>query len=408
MRSIGIDKHKEFCEVAICDGGQIQMAQRVGTTEDELQAFARNVLRPDDQVALESTSGAFELARLLKQHVAKVTVVDAKKVRAISHAKVKSDKFDARTLARLLEADLLPEVWVPDDLTAALRRYVSLRWQLVKQRSQAKNQISAVTVRKLKGRNPVTDLFGTKGRIWLESLKLDEHERFTVDSLLQTVDFLNVQIEKIEQKLALILVEDRRAQLLFSMPGIGPVTAASFLAAVGDIGRFPTSRHLVGYLGLDPRVRQSGNQAPRYGRISKQGNSQARHKLVEAAWVAVRTPGPLRAFFERVQSKSGSQVAIVAVARKICVIFWHMLTNGELYSWGQSSKTQQKLKDLARLAHGPAPRIRRTYAAAREAKSMQQAKDRLELQSVRLAESSYRQLVKSRQKVDKQKVRVSH
>ena len=111
-----------------------------------------------------------------------------------------------------------------------------------------------------------------------------------------------------------------------TVPGVSLMTAATFIAAVGDIRRFPDSRNLVGYLGLDPKVRQSGVGAARHGRISKQGSSQVRQMLTEAAIAAVSTAGPMRAFYERVRVRRGSPIAIVAVARKLAVLFWHLLT----------------------------------------------------------------------------------
>ena len=102
--------------------------------------------------------------------------------------------------------------------------------------------------------------------------------------------------------------------------------AATFLAAIGDIGRFESPRKLVGYLGLDPRVRQSGSGPATHGRISKQGSAAARHALVEASWSTVRQPGPIRAFYERIRARRGHQVAIVAAARKLACLFWCLLT----------------------------------------------------------------------------------
>jgi transposase len=101
---------------------------------------------------------------------------------------------------------------------------------------------------------------------------------------------------------------------LMTVPGVNLIVAATFLAAVGDIRRFPNTNKLVGYLGLDPRVRQSGDQPAKHGRISKQGSAHGRHALVEAAWSAVRQPGPLRAFYQRVRARRGHQIAIVASA----------------------------------------------------------------------------------------------
>jgi transposase len=106
-------------------------------------------------------------------------------------------------------------------------------------------------------------------------------------------------------------------------------------APLGHPRRFGTPRRVVGYLGLDPRVRQSGPGPAKHGRISKQGSAPARYALVEAAWSVVRQPGPLRAFYERVRVRRGHQVAIVAAARKLACLFWCLLTREEDYAYAQ-------------------------------------------------------------------------
>ena len=104
-----------------------------------------------------------------------------------------------------------------------------------------------------------------------------------------------------------------------TVPGVNVICAASFLAAIGDVRRFRSSRALVAYLGLDPRVRQSGTEPARCGRISKRGSASARWALVEAAWSVVRQPGPLHAFYERIRARRGHGKAVVAAARKLAV-----------------------------------------------------------------------------------------
>jgi hypothetical protein len=124
---------------------------------------------------------AQSLARTLKSHVAEVVLAHAKQVRAISHARVKTDKIDAKVLADLLAADLIPRVWIGDERTRMLRRLVSRRRGLVKRRTQIKNEISAVLHRNLKGRSPASDPFGAKGRAWIAEQVLPIDERLTVD-----------------------------------------------------------------------------------------------------------------------------------------------------------------------------------------------------------------------------------
>ncbi len=138
-----------------------------------------------------------------------------------------------------------------------------------------------------------------------------------------------------------------------TVPGVDVTTAATLMAAIGDVGRFPTPRYLVGYLGLHPRVRQSGGADARHGRTSKEGPAAARHVLVEAAWGAVKSPGPLRAFGERVRARRGKQVAAVAVARKLAVLAWHLLTREEDYAFVRPTLVRRKLRRLELRAGAP-------------------------------------------------------
>jgi transposase len=134
---------------------------------------------------------------------------------------------------------------------------------------------------------------------------------------------------------------------------VNVIAAATFLAAVGDIARFRDSRKLIAYLGLDPRVRQSGDQPARPGRISKRGSSSARWALVEAAWSVVQQPGPLRAFYERIKARRGHGKAIVATARKLATLSWCLLSRGEDYAHQQPSLTALKLRRLEIAAGAP-------------------------------------------------------
>lgn len=291
MRSIALDVHRDFCEVAIKDGKEVRSAGRIKTNRAELELFAKS-LGADDQVALEATGPSLQIKRLIEPHVGRVVIANTRKLRAIAEAKVKTDKVDARTLCELLAAGFLPEVFGPDDETRALRRRLSRRAALVRQRTRAKNELHAVLARNLKGRPPMTDVFGVRGRAWLSALELPADERETVAGCLRQVDFLDREVKEAERVLARSALDSEEIRRLISVPGVNLVSAATFWATVGDIGRFSSPKKLVSYLGLDPRVRQSGESPARHGRISKQGSPAARHMLCEAAWIVVRTPGP--------------------------------------------------------------------------------------------------------------------
>jgi transposase len=136
-------------------------------------------------------------------------------------------------------------------------------------------------------------------------------------------------------------------------PGVNVIVAATFMAAVGDIRRFPDRRKLTAYLGLDPRVRQSGAGPAAHGHISKQGSVSARHALVEACWSTVRQPGPIAGFYQRIKARRGHSIAIVASARKLACLFWCLLTRGEDYAFAQPSLTKKKMRRLELQAGAP-------------------------------------------------------
>jgi transposase len=191
-------------------------------------------------------------------------------------------------------------------------------------------------------------------RRWLAGLELAIDERLTVDGCLRQLDFLGEEeLAQVDRVIAEQVVDDQDVRRLMTIPGVHVTTAATLAAVIGDIRRFPTARHLVGYLGLHPTVRQSGSGPARHGRTSKEGSAAARHVLVEAAWSAARTPGPLRAFAERTTARRGRQIAAVAVARKLAVLAWHLLTRDEDYAFAQPGQVQRKLRMLELAAGAP-------------------------------------------------------
>ena len=320
MRAVALDVHRDFCEVAIVEEGRLRSAGRIETRPETLELFAQS-LDPSDWVALEVTGNAWAIARILEAHVARVIVVSPSDT-GIRQARAKTDRLDAATLAKLLWAGELDGVWAPDERVRVMRRRLARRAQLVRARSRAKNEIHAVLMRNLKDRPPAADLFGVKGRAWLAEQQLAVCERETVDAGLRQVDFLDSEIAAVDQLIAADALGWPEVKRLMTVPGVHVIVAATFMAAVGDIRRFPDRRKLTAYLGLDPKVRQPGAGPATHGHISKQGSNSARHALVEACWSTVRQPGPIAAFYARIKAKRGHSIAIVASARKLACLFW--------------------------------------------------------------------------------------
>jgi transposase len=371
MRIFGLDLHRTFAEVAVLEGGRVRPGGRVELTAAALAAFARE-LRPVDDVVLEATGNTHAVVRALQPHVRRVVVANPLRTRAIADAKIKTDKIDAAVLTQLHASGFLPEVWIPDERTEQVRRQVARRAQIVRHRTRLKNQVHAILHRNLLPRCPAADLFGVKGRGWLAAQPLPPDEQTTVASLLRELDHTWTELSALDGELAQVALADPAALRLMTVPGVDMTVALGVVAAIGDVTRFRSPQKLVSYLGLNPRVRQSGAQPAQYGRITKQGRAHARGMLVEAAWVAAKAPGPLRAFFLRVRGRRGEQIAAVATARKLAVLVWHLLTKAQDYAWARPLLLEQKRRALELRAGVSAHRGRRGRTYAYNLKTLRQ------------------------------------
>ena len=289
----------------------------------------------------------------------------------------------------MLAADYLPSVWIADEQTQALRRQVGRRAHIVRQRTRLKNQVQSILHRNLVPRPSVADLFGIKGRCWLANQPLPPDEELAVEALLRQLDFHARELRIIDASLGQVALHSPEIKRLMTIPGVDATVAISIVAAVGDFRRFSHPERLVSYLGLNPRVKQSGAQPASHGRITKQGRAHARGMLVEAAWAAVKTPGPLRAFYERIRSRRGMQVAVLATARKLAVLCWHLIIKGEDYAFARPSLTEQKLRKLELRAGMPSRRGQKGKASAYSLKEVRRRERELGEQG----ERAYRQVV---------------
>lgn len=358
MRIVGLDIHRVFAEAVMLDDGVVKRLGRIGMTRDHLAAFAKT-LTHDDHVIVEATGNASAVADAIAPHVGRVVIANPRQVRMIAYAKIKTDTIDAMVLAKLYASNFLPEVWVANARTLALRRQVTRRNQIVRQRTRLKTIAQSILHAHLVPQCPHADLFGIKGRAWLLAQHLPEDELEALERHVREYDRLGDDLRVVERELARDALSDADVKRLMTIPGIDMVVAVGLTAAIGTISRFKTPDQLVSYIGLNPSVHQSGEGRAHHGRITKQGRTHARTMLVEAAWQAVRGPGPLRGFYQRVSARRGNHIAAVAVARKLAVIVWHMLQKGEDYAGVRPTLHAKKLRDLELRSGQPARRGRR-------------------------------------------------
>lgn len=362
MRIIGMDIHRVAAEVVSLLDGEIVKLGRVQMLRNRLEEFARRELTHDDHVVIEATGNAAAVAEVLSPYVDRIVIANPKQVHMIAHAKVKTDTIDATVLAKLYASGFLPEVWVPDPGTLALRRQVTRRTQLVRQRSRLKNLIQSVLHAHLIPPCPHGNLVGISGRKWLTRQILPADERAAIERHLGLINQINEALTVVEADIAVHALQDPTIRRLMTLPGLDVTVAASVAAAIGDIRRFSDPQKLVAYLGLNPSVRQSGEGPAYHGRITKQGRGHARGMLVEAAWAAVRAPGPLRAFYKRIASRRGKHIAAVAAARKLAMIIWHMLRKETDYIWARPALLARKFRSVELRAGLPTSHARRGTA----------------------------------------------
>ena len=320
---IGLDVHKKG-SVYCCqdESGKVLGAGRLSHSLDAVRELIGGG-GETSRVALEATGSWQHIAAMLESEGADVVLSHPRRTRAIASAKVKTDAIDARTLADLLRGGLLPQAYMAPLRIQALRRLVRTRASLVGTRTRFKNQVHGVLTQA--GSIPlVTDVFGRAGREWMSQLELSSGDRIIVDTLLGEIDHTSETVRELDRELLRQLESSLEYQALNNLAGFGPVTGSTFLAEVGDVWRFRRARHLLSYLGIVPRVRSSGGRT-RFGRLTKEGPPLVRNVLVQAAYPAIRRSPELRELYDRTKQRHGSQVARIAIARKLATQAFHAL-----------------------------------------------------------------------------------
>jgi len=328
MNSVGIDLHRKRSHVAVIDADGTQLLSRRIVNDPQTFLELLEGIDGESKIALEATYGWEWLADLLEGAGYELHLAHPLRTKAIASARVKTDAVDARTLAHLLRADLLPEAYIAPRELRDLRDLLRHRVALTRIRSALKNRVSAILAKNGVDR-PYSDLFGPGGLRFLEELELREGPRRRLDSLLALIADFNREIDATSGEIDQRAKADPYVEVLCQIRGIGRYIAMLVIAEIGDIDRFPSARHLCAWAGLTPTVRSSDGKA-RLGHITGQGSPALRWALVEAAQHAGRGGGPLRDAYERISKRRGMSVAKVAVARKILTLCFYGLRDGEI------------------------------------------------------------------------------
>jgi len=319
-----------------------------GSLETTKAAFERLVKKFGQDklsIAIEAGNQTAWVYETLTQLGAKVTVVNPTKVKLIAESRRKTDKIDAKILCELLRLDGLPHpVHMPGPTARELRGLLVARRQLVSARSKLCNVVRGM-LRQTGVRLPARALSTPTGweRLFRAGFE-HEHILHIVSAYYDSFVALTKSIRELDQQLGEREKHEPRAARLKTMPKVGRIASLTFLAAVDDVNRFPTSRKLVGYSGLAPTVRQSGERTE-YGAISREGRRELRAVWVQIAhMVAIdkkKATQPLRTWFNRVAKKRGKKTALVALARRLLVIAYQLLKSEQDYDVGRLKKKRR-------------------------------------------------------------------
>lgn len=344
-RFFGMDIHKEYVVIAAVNEAQQVILEPVRVMMPDLPRWAEQHLTPSDEVVLEVGCNSWPIADLLRTCAGQVVAANPYKTKLIAQAHIKNDKVDALALARLLASRFICDVWIPEPCVRDQRALAAHRATLRKQCTQTKNRLHNL-LRRHNLHCPEKSLFSVAGRQWLLSLSLSQTDALQARHLLRQIDLLRQELDEADRLIARVACQDPRIPRLMQMCGIGYYTAFAIVAAIGDIRRFVCPNKLTAYFGLVPRQHQSGGHAFN-GHITKAGDSLSRWVLIEAARVAIRWDPHWRQVHDRIARRRGTNIATVAVARKMLVVIWHLLTDNTVYDHLRPQTFVTKLQEWA-------------------------------------------------------------
>jgi transposase len=317
---LGVDLHKRSCWVTVLDAdGRLLESRKMGTEKWELEGFFGQVQKPA-AVAVEATFNWYYFLNVVEPLGLELHLVHPWKTRAIASARIKHDKLDSRILAELLRTNLIAPAWIAPPPVRAQRQLLRFRAHTVQWATRAKNSIHGILNRNGL-RTPLRSPFGPQGRAFLAEAQLGDTDRWEVDGQLARLDLLAGQLAELDREIRRRVKASAVAQALEEIPGIGPFIALLLIAEIGDITRFPSSKHLASYTGLVPSLYASGEKRWT-GAITKQGSTLLRWALVQAAHRAAVSPR-FQDYYQRQRTRHGAGKATVALARKLAEIVYY-------------------------------------------------------------------------------------
>lgn len=330
---VGIDLHRRRSVIVrMNDAGEVVGVSKIDNDPVTL-AMAVAEAGPDPEVALEACYGWYWVADLLRAEGARVRLVHPLGLHWDTR-RVKNDVKDATELANRLRRNDVPEAWIAPPEVRELRELVRYRAKLTALRTSAKAQIHAVMA-KLGIIPSLPDMFTMQGQRQLDEMDLPGPYGLRVESLRDLLEIYDRELAMVERRIHLELRDHLGYRVIQGIYGVGKITAAIFVAEIGDVTRFPTARHLCSWAGMTPKLHESDTHSYK-GRITKQGSTIVRWAALECV-VRYHGGAQIAPAYRRIAERRGNNIARVAAARKLLTLVYYGLRDGEIRCLGREA-----------------------------------------------------------------------
>lgn len=351
MHYVGIDYHKRYSVCSATDErGQPVRERRINGNSAAGFAQFFSELGGPAKVVMEACWNWGYLYDLLGETpgVAEVVLAHPYKTRLIAEAQIKTDKIDARALAKLLRGDLVARSHAPGPATRARKHLLRQRLFWVRLRTMLRNRTHAILDRQRGLEQPqLKDLFGRRGQSWLHGVELPTaSDQPLLAQDLEVMQLLELKIKELDRLIG--QSQSAEEKLLESLPGIGPVFSSVIASEIDGVARFATPAKLCAYAGVVPTTHASGGRVF-HGRLLWQCNKWLRWALVEASWSAIQFSGYFGGIYRAARERGKNKnVAITMAAHRLCQIIWLLLTEKRPYTETFPDRSEPQMTVAAR------------------------------------------------------------
>jgi transposase len=330
MNYMGIDHHKQYSHFTLEDEAGVELkSERVFNSLTEVKDFLGD--KPEEiRAVIEAGRTSYVMVDMLRELGVDIRMAHASEVKAIAKAKIKTDKRDAKILADLLRADLIPEVYLRSRENRRAQRVLRHRAFYVESRTQVKNKIRVLLAQQGPELAEIKGLFSRRGLEGLRRLELPALDQALLENLLDFYGHLEERIGQSDALVKELYTQLKAAQRIDTIPGFGRFLSVLAAVEIADIERFASAAKLHCYAGVVPSTHNSGERSF-HGKIIKSGNLMLRWAAVEAVYPAIKKDFDIRVFYEKLARRKVANVAKVATAKRLLTIIYRVLKDERDY-----------------------------------------------------------------------------